>query len=186
VGANDETPFLIAGPDGHVLLDGGYSDTAPMIMASIARLGFDIKDVKVLLNSDPHLDHAGGLAALQQASGAELWASDPSAKAIEGGGVDNGVALLLRPVLRGLVGYPPARVAHRFKDDDTIRVGPIVLTAHVTPGHTPGCTSWTFPVRDADRVLNVVSACSLKVVIGARYPDQRADLGRSVATKPPR
>ena len=61
------------------MLDGGYPSTAPMIMASIAKLGFDIKDVKVLLNSEPHPDHGGGLAVLQQASGAELWASDANA-----------------------------------------------------------------------------------------------------------
>ena len=87
VGANDVTSFLITGPEGHVLLDGGYPGTAPMIMASIATLGFDIKDVKVLLNSLPHGDHAGGLAALQQASGAQLWASEASADVIASGGI---------------------------------------------------------------------------------------------------
>jgi metallo-beta-lactamase class B len=66
VGANDVAVFLITGPEGHVLLDGGYPGTPPMIMASIATLGFDIKDVKVLLNSEPHPDHAGGLGVLQQ------------------------------------------------------------------------------------------------------------------------
>src|SRR6187431_3448637 len=76
VGANDVAAFLITGPEGHVVLDGGYPTTAPMIMASIAKLGFDIRDVKVLLNSEPHLDHAGGLAALQEASSAQLWASE--------------------------------------------------------------------------------------------------------------
>ncbi len=76
VGANDPAAFLITGPEGHVVLDGGKHSTAPMIMASIASLGFDIKDVKVLLNSEPRPEHAGGLAALQQASGAELWASE--------------------------------------------------------------------------------------------------------------
>ena len=73
VGANDVAAFLITGPGGHIVLDGGYPSTAPMIMASIAKLGFNIKDVKVLLNSEPHPDHAGGLGVLQQASGAELW-----------------------------------------------------------------------------------------------------------------
>ena len=76
--------------------------------------------------------------------------------------------------------YPPARVDHRFKDGDTIQVGPIALTAHVTGGGTRGCTSWSFAVRDGDRVLNVVSACSLQVVQGMRYPEQRADIQRSL------
>ncbi len=180
VGANDIAAFLITGPEGHVVLDGGYPTTAPMIMASIAKLGFDIKDVKVLLNSEPHPDHAGGLGVLQQASGAELWASEASADAIASGGDDPDIVLPLRALIRiGILGYPATRVDHRFKDGDTIRVGPIALTAHVTGGHTRGCTSWSFPVRDGDRVLNVVSACSLVVLQGMRYPEQGADLERS-------
>jgi metallo-beta-lactamase class B len=195
VGANDVTSFLITGPEGHVLIDGGYSDTAPLVLASIATLGFDIRDVKVLLNSEPHMDHAGGLSALQQASGAELWASEDSANVIASGGDDpsmaalqwrgeKAAALLVGLALHALswVGagsYPTARVDHRFKDGDTIRVGPVALTAHITGGHTRGCTSWSFKVRDGDRDLDVVSACSLKVVLGARYPEQGADLERS-------
>jgi metallo-beta-lactamase class B len=176
VGANDVTSFLITGPEGHVVLDGGYPRTAPMIMASIAKLGFDIKDVSVLLNSHPHSDHAGGLAALQQASGAELWASEASADVIASGGDDPNMGPWRVFFWMGALSYPAARVDHRFKDGDTIRVGPIALTAHVTAGHTPGCTSWSFPVRDGDRVL---SACSLKVMLGARYPERGADLERS-------
>ncbi len=79
VGANDVAAFLITGPEGHVVLDGGYPTTAPMIMASIAKLGFDIKDVKVLPNSEPHPEHAGGLGVLQLAAGAEVWASEARA-----------------------------------------------------------------------------------------------------------
>jgi metallo-beta-lactamase class B len=180
VGANDAAAFLLTGPEGHVLLDGGYPGTAPMIMASIARLGFDVRDVRVLLNSDPHSDHAGGLAALQRTSGAELWASEASAYSIASGGDDPDIVLPLRALIRiRLLGYPAARVDHRFRDGDTIRVGPIALTAHVTGGHTRGCTSWSFPVRDGDRVLNVVSACSLVVLGALRYPGQGADLERS-------
>jgi metallo-beta-lactamase class B len=180
VGANDIAAFLITGPEGHVVLDGGYPSTAPMIMASIAKLGFDIKDVKLLLNSEPHPDHAGGLTVLQQVSGAELWASEASADAIASGGDDPDIVLPLRALIRiGILGYPATRVDHRFKDGDTIRVGPIALTAHVTGGHTRGCTSWSFPVRDGDRVLNVVSACSLVVLQRMRYPEQGADLERS-------
>jgi metallo-beta-lactamase class B len=180
VGANDVTAFLITGPEGHVVLDGGYPTTATMIMASIAKLGFDIKDVKVLLNSEPHPDHAGGLGVIQQASGAELWASDASADSIAAGGDDPDIFLPLRALIRiGILGYPATRVDHRFKDGDTIRVGPIALTAHITGGHSRGCTSWSFPVRDGDRVLNVVSACELVVLAAMRYPEQRADLERS-------
>src|SRR5258707_3297366 len=78
VGANDVSAFLITGPEGHIVLDAGYPTTPTMIMGSIAKLGFDIKDVKVLLNSQPHPDHAGGLAVLQRRSRAEVGASDPA------------------------------------------------------------------------------------------------------------
>jgi metallo-beta-lactamase class B len=181
VGASDVTSFLITGSAGHVLIDGGYADTAPLILASVAKLGFDVRDVRVLLNSEPHMDHAGGLSALQQASGAELWASDASANVITAGGDDASMAVLpWRALFRlGIGSYPPARVDHRIKDGDTIRVGPIALTAHITAGHTRGCTSWSFSVRDRGRVLNVVSACSLRVVLGARYAEQGGDLERS-------
>jgi metallo-beta-lactamase class B len=178
VGANDVTSFLITGPQGHVLIDGGYPGTAPMIIASIAKLGFDIADVKVLLNSEPHYDHAGGLAELQKASGAELWASEASADALASGGYDRGTPLPMRAV-SWAIRYPAPRVDHRFKDGDTIRLGPIQLTAHITGGHTRGCTSWSFPVQDGDRVLQVVSACSLVVLQGTGYPGYRTDFERT-------
>jgi len=181
IGANDVAAFLIAGPEGHVVLDGGYPSTAPMIMASIAKLGFNIKDVKLLLNSEPHPDHGGGLTVLQQSSGAQLWASDASADSLAAGGDDPDLILPLRALIWiGVLGYPAARVDHRFKDGDVIRVGPIALTAHVTAGHTRGSTSWSFPVRDGDRLLNVVSVCDLGVLATSRYPEQAADRERSV------
>jgi metallo-beta-lactamase class B len=180
VGASDAAAFLITGPQGHVLIDGGYPGTAPMIMASVTKLGFDIKDVKLLLNSEPHHDHAGGLAELQRASGAQLWASGPSADAIAAGGDDPDILLPLRPLFWiGLLGYPPARVDRRIRDGETVRVGPVALKAHITGGHSRGCTSWSFPVRDGDRVLTAVSACSLIVLGAVRYPEQGADLERS-------
>ena len=174
VGANDVTSFLIAGPEGHVLIDGGYPATPSLILASIAELGFDIKDVKLLLNSEPHYDHGGGLADLQKASAAKLWASEPSSAALRAGGYDRDIPFPLR-AWTWMFRYPEARVDHRFKDADTIRVGPIAITAHITGGHTRGCTSYFFPVRDGDRVLNVVSACSLVMLQGTGYPGYRED-----------
>jgi metallo-beta-lactamase class B len=180
VGATDAAAFLITGPEGHVVLDGGYPSTAPMIIASVEKLGFSIRDVKVLLNSEPHPDHAGGLGVLQQASGAELWASEASAYTLASGGDDPDAILPLRALVRiGVVGYPPIRVDHRFKDGDTIRVGPLTLLAHITGGHTRGCTSWSFSVRDGERMLNVVSACDLGILGTTRYSEQATDLERS-------
>jgi metallo-beta-lactamase class B len=191
VGANDVTSFLITGPQGHILIDGGYPGTPPLIMASIAKLGFKITDVKVLLNSHAHFDHAGGLAELQKASGAQLWISEGDADAVASGGVDDASNTFLPATILAhmrIVSYPAPRVDHRFNDGAKIRVGPIELTAHITPGHTRGCTTWTFPVRDGNRVLNVVDKCSLNLLAGMkltepeRYPGIRADFERSFRT----
>lgn len=185
VGENDITSFLLTGPEGHVLIDGGYPDTAAKIMASLAQLGFDIRDVKVLLNSEPLFDHAGGLAALQEASGAELSVSEASADAIASGGADDLSVPFKFVVGAGMHRYPAPRAGHRFKDGATIRLGPITLTAHITGGHTRGCTSWSFPVRDGGRELQVVRICSLTVLPGRSlvepesYPGIRADFERS-------
>ena len=186
VGSTGITSFLLTGPDGHVLIDGGYPETAPLIIGSIAKLGFDIRDVKVLLNSHAHFDHAAGLRELQEASGAQLWISDGDADLIASGGRNDRTFGPLRHL--GLGRFPAARVDHRFRDGDTIRVGPIALTAHVTAGHTPGCTSWSFPVRDGVRELLAVSICSLsmlpfmKLVEPESYPGIRSDFERSFAT----
>ncbi len=188
VGGSDTTSFLLTGSGGHVLIDGGYAATAPLIIASIARLGFDIRDVKVLLNSEPHADHAGGLAALQKASGAELWASDASAVAIASGGDEgaNSTALLYRAFAWvGLVSYPAARVDQRFQDGATIRAGSIAVTAHITGGFTRGSTSWSFVVHDGGRELQVVRVSSLDVLPATSlvepesYPGIRTDYERS-------
>ena len=178
VGASDIAAFLVAGPAGHVLIDGGYPRTPELIMRSIARLGFRIEDVKVLLNSEPHYDHAGGLAALQAASGADVWASEASAAAIESGGYDRDIPFPLRAVTWANR-YPAARVTRRFRDGDTLRVGSTVIIAHVTGGHTRGCTSYEIPVRDGDRALTVVSACSLVRLGGTSYPGQGRDFPRT-------
>ncbi|MEO5588536.1 MAG: subclass B3 metallo-beta-lactamase [Gemmatimonadaceae bacterium] len=180
VGANDVASFLITGPEGHVLIDGGYPGTPPLIMASIAKLGFDIRDVRVILNSEPHYDHAGGLAALQTASGAVVWASDASADVIASGGDDPANTFPIRALWwSGLIRYPRVPVAHRFADGDAIRVGSTAITAHITPGHTRGCTSYEFPVNDGDRILNVVSACSLIMMGGSKYPGIQDDVQRT-------
>ena len=178
VGANDVSAFLITGPAGHVLIDGGYPGTAPMIVASIAKLGFDVRDVKVLLNTDPHFDHAGGLAALQAASGAALLASAPSAVSIAAGGYDREIPMPLR-ALSWANRYPAPRIDGRLADGDTIRVGPIAIAAHVTGGHTRGCTSYSLRVREGDRTLQVVSACSLRMLQATGYPGHRADFERA-------
>lgn len=188
VGATGITAFLLTGPEGHVLIDGGYPETAPLIMASIAKLGFNITDVKVLLNSHAHSDHAGGLRALQEASGAELWVSEGDAEVMVAGRNSADPALGPLRFVAAVLGqgsFPAPRIDHRFKDGQTIRLGPLALTAHVTAGHTRGCTSWSFPVRDGDRELLAVNIGSLtlfpfvSLVEPEAYPGIRSDFERS-------
>jgi len=187
VGASDVASFLITGPEGHVLIDGGYPGSTDLIKESIAQLGFKITDIKVLLSSEALHDHAGGLADLKKASGAELWASDASTESLESGGDEEPSGTMLYKVIiaTGLQRFPPVHVDHRFKDGDTVRVGSIELVAHLTPGRTKGCTTWTFPVRDGDRVLRVVDLCNLTPQPGMRlagpqqYPGIRDDFEKT-------
>jgi metallo-beta-lactamase class B len=186
VGATGITSFLLTGPEGHILIDGGYRETAPLIIASIAKLGFSIRDVKILLNSHAHADHAGGLRELQEASGAELWISEGDAGLVSSGGAWDSTYGPLRYL--GLGRFPAGRVDHRFTDGTTVRLGPLAVTAHVTAGHTPGCTSWSFPVRHRDRELLAVNVGSLsllpfmKFVEPESYPGIRSDFERSFQT----
>jgi len=176
VGTESLSVFLITGPDGHVLLDSGYP---PATIAAITKLGFNIKDVKVLINSDAH-EGAQGTQELRKAAGAQVWASDANARVIAAGGDDPDFRQPLKTLASlGAMRYTPARVDHVLTDGETLHVGPVALTAHVTAGKSRGCTSWSFPVRDGDRMLNVVSACALTRMGGIRYPQQDADLERS-------
>ena len=186
VGSTGVTAFLLTGPQGHVLIDGGYPETAPLIIGSIRKLGFDIKDVKVLLNTHAHFDHSGGLRELQDSSGAQLWISEGDADLVTRGGAgDRGFGPLR---FLGVGRFPAPRVVHRFKSDTTFRVGPVAVTAHVTAGHTPGCTSWSFPVHHGDRDLLAVDICSLSLlpfmsfVEPESYPGIRLDFERSFKT----
>ena len=190
VGGAGVAAFLITGPEGHVHIDGGYPESPPGIIANIAKLGFDIHDVKVLLNTHAHNDHAGGLRALQEASGAQLWISEGDAAAISAGrnSADRALGPLRFLAMLGFGKFPVPRIDHQFRDGDTVRVGPLELTAHVTAGHTRGCTSWSFPVRDGDRELLAVDICSLtlfpfvSLVEPESYPGIRADYEHSFET----
>jgi metallo-beta-lactamase class B len=182
VGDPADTAFLLVGDQGNLLIGAAGQDDAHKIADSVEQLGFDIRDVEVLLA-------AGGndsLAVVQQASGAELWASDTDAGAIASGGVNDSrmVYLPYRLMRRaGITAYPPARVDHRVKDNQTIRLGSLAVTAHVTSS----CTAWTFTVRDRDRDLHVVHRCGLELPYGASLVDPqrpdgiRADFERTLA-----
>jgi len=187
VGASDVATFLITSPQGHVLLDAGYPGSTDLIKASIAQLRFKLTDIKAIVSSEPLHDHAGGMADLQKASGAQVWASDSSAETLESGGESDAEGPAKYRFIQwvGMQRFPPVHVDHRIKDGDVVRVGPIELTAHITPGRSQGCTSWTFPVHESNRTLNVVSICDLTPQPGMRladpqyYPGIRGDFEKT-------
>lgn len=141
VGSRTVSAWLITDPRGHILIDGVVPQSAPMIAGNIARLGFDVRDVKYLLNSHAHVDHAGGLAGLKRRSGAIMVASAADKPFLEAGDIGHGPS--------GGVKFPPVRVDRVIADGEQLRVGATVLTAHVTPGHSPGCTSWSMDATGA-------------------------------------
>jgi metallo-beta-lactamase class B len=142
VGTRTVSAWLITGDKGHVLIDGVVPQSAPQIIGNIKALGYDIADVKYLLNSHAHFDHAGGLAALQRASGAVMVASAGDKPFLEAGRVDHGPSKD--------IAFPPVRVDRVVGEGDVVRIGTVALTAHMTPGHSPGCTSWSMPVTGTD------------------------------------
>jgi metallo-beta-lactamase class B len=177
VGSKGLAAYLITSSQGDILLDGTLAQNAPLIEASVRKLGFSLRDVKILLSSHAHPDHAGGLARLQKDTGAVLLASPGDRWALEHGRSrgDN---------TAGIGPWPPARVSRLLTDGETVRLGPIAMTALFTPGHTPGCTSWTVPVMDAGKTLTIAFPCSLtlagNVLKGNHaYPQIVADYRRS-------
>ncbi len=162
VGTEGLSAYLVTGPKGHILIDGGLPESAPLIAANIRTLGFRLHDVKYLLINHAHFDHAGGLAALKRATGAKLLASAGDAPSLAAG------RTLDRTDLRT---FPKVRVDERIGDGKSVRLGSTVLTAHLTPGHTRGCTSWS--MRTAGRT--VLFACSLTVAGNRLYPQVVSD-----------
>ena len=182
VGASDIAIFLIATDRGLILLDGGYQETAPQIRDNVARLGFKIADVKMLLNSHAHFDHAGGLAQLEAWSGARLLASAGDAPLLAAGGPD--FASGPDPHQPR---FPPVRADRLVRDGEAVTLGNTTLVAHLTPGHTPGCTTWTTRVAEGGKSYDVVFVCSTTVLPTYRltdhptYPGIAADYAHSFA-----
>ena len=180
VGASDVTSYLIVTPKGLILLDGGFAETAPQVESNIQALGYKLRDVKVLLNSHAHDDHAGGLAELKRATHASFAASAADAALIAKGGKDD-FSFGDRHL------YPPVQADRILKDGDTVELGGTTLTAHLTPGHTKGCTTWTMWVTEAGAPHNVVFLCSVSIldyplVNNPKYPGIADDFTHTFAT----
>lgn len=159
VGPHGLSAILIASPSGHILIDGALPESAQQIENHLRMLGFRLEDVKVILSSHVHFDHAGGIAELQRVTGATVMASPWSATVLTRGGVDPGDPQL--GDIRGIDKVASVKVLH---DGETVRVGPLALTAHFTPGHTPGGTSWTWRSCEGERCYNMVYADSVSPV----------------------
>jgi metallo-beta-lactamase class B len=164
VGVAGLSSILIDTNQGLILLDGDLPQSTPLIAANIARLGFRLADVKLIGNSHAHFDHAGGLAALQRATGAEVIASAKGAEALQ-----HGAPPPDDPQFASHGDFPAVQHVRVVADGDSVRLGDVALTAHYTPGHTPGGTTWTWQSCEAGRCLNVVYADSLTAVSSAGF-----------------
>ena len=164
VGTCGISAILIAGDDGHVLIDGGPANAANVIAANIEALGFKLSDVKLLLHSHEHHDHVGGLAELQRLTGARLLASSAAAAALTSGtaGADD-------PQFEDHGNFPATRVDVTIQDSEPVRLGHLTLTPIATPGHTPGALSWQWQACARGGCHTVVYADSLTPVSSDGY-----------------
>ena len=158
VGTDGLASYLITTPQGHILVDAVMPESTSQIKASIEKLGFKITDIKYVLNTHAHIDHTGGLAELKQASGGQLVAGEADKPLLEGGyypGAEDNEALK----------FPPVKVDRTVREGDKVTIGDVTLTARETPGHSPGCTSWEFSVKDGDATRPVLIFCSGTVAL---------------------
>jgi len=169
VGPRGLGSLLLTSDEGHVLLDGGLPESAPVIAANIERLGFRVEDIRWIAVTHEHYDHVGGVAALARASGATVVGSPSAARALMAGNV------LGDDPQQGFgataTAFPSVPRAQGMADGEVLRIGPISLVAHHTPGHTPGSTTWTWRSCESDRCLDLVYLDSLNAVSapGFRY-----------------
>jgi metallo-beta-lactamase class B len=164
IGTAGLSSILIVSDSGDVLIDGDLTESAPQIAANIRALGFRPEDVKLILNSHAHFDHAGGLAELQHLTGAKVWASPSSARGLQAGNLGQE-----DPQYGTIRGFPPVESVSVVSDGQTLKLGTIAITAHFTPGHTPGGTSWTWDSCDGEKCFHVVYADSLSAIAAPRF-----------------
>jgi metallo-beta-lactamase class B len=184
VGTYDLSTYLITTDEGHILINTGFAETVPQITAGIEQLGFDVDDVEILLATHAHVDHVAGLAELKRLTGGQMWMSELDAVLLEDGGKSDfrfgdGVNMSFEPV----------KVDRRLKDQDTIALGGVTLTAHHHPGHTKGATSYTLTVREGGRDYRVIIANLGGINPGVtvsgmpKYPTIAEDYARTFAAQ---
>jgi metallo-beta-lactamase class B len=179
VGVAGVTSLLVTTPQGHLLVDGAFAESAARILDNVRALGFKPEDVKVLLSTHAHVDHAGGLAQLKAKTGARLYAGALDLPLLARGGKDDFAFGDSLP-------FPPVTADVAVRDGDTFEIGGVRVRALATPGHTMGCTSWVLTVEDAGRPLRVViaggtTAPGYRLVDNPKYPEIAADFERTFA-----
>ncbi|WP_338691534.1 BJP family subclass B3 metallo-beta-lactamase [Bradyrhizobium sp. 26S5] len=158
VGTDGIAVYIIKTSQGLILMDTAMQQSTGMIKDNIAKLGFKVADIKDILNTHAHLDHTGGFAEIKQETGAQLIAGERDKPLLEGGyypGDEKNTDL----------GFPPVKVDRTVKEGDKVTLGDVTLTAHTTPGHSPGCTSWEMTVKDGNQERNVLFFCSGTVAL---------------------
>jgi metallo-beta-lactamase class B len=179
VGSKGLASYLITTPKGHILINSDLEASVPLLQDSIARLGFKIADVKVLLISHAHWDHDAGSAAIKKLTGASYMVMDGDVPVVESGGKTD-FQYNSKPEWL----YPPTKVDRVLHDGDEVKLGGTTLVAHLTPGHTRGCTTWTMKVSDGGKQLDAVIIGSpnvnpgYKLVGNALYPKIADDYRR--------
>jgi metallo-beta-lactamase class B len=179
VGSKGLANYLVTTPHGNILINSDMESSVPLIQASIEKLGFKFKDTRILLISHAHWDHDAGSAKIKELTGARYMVMDADVSVVESGGktdfqYGNDAHFL----------YPPARVDRVLHDGNEVRLGGAVLVAHLTPGHTKGCTTWSMKVTEGGKTYNVVIVGSpnvnpgYKLVHNDSYPQIAADYER--------
>ncbi len=165
VGTNNLACYLITTPAGHILIDTAMQESAPIILANITALGYKPKYIRIILSSHAHFDHVAGHADMKSATGAQVYASAADAVTLESGGTKG---------FHPLTPYKPVKVDKIIKDGDVVRLGNVALTAHLTPGHTEGNTTWTTTVEENGKKYEVVFAASMSINQGVQLVNSSA------------
>jgi metallo-beta-lactamase class B len=166
VGSKDLASYLITTPEGHIVINSGFERTVPLIRSSVESLGFKMTDIKILLASHAHSDHVAGHALLQELTGAKVYVMRGDDGVIASGGEGQYLYSVNR--------WKPCKVDRVLEDGDSVKLGGVTLVARLTPGHTKGCTTWTWRTESAGKTYDVVVIGSPNVNPGYRLVDNKS------------
>jgi len=179
VGLSNNTSYLITTPQGHFLIDPTLEQAVPDIRKNIEQLGFNVKDIKIILPTHAHSDHVGGLAEFKELTGAKVMIMAADAETVADGGKGE--------TRDGKPQWKPVAVDHPLHDGEKVDLGGVTMVAHLTAGHTKGCTSWSTVAEENGRKYNVVFVCSIRMtgvpLIGnTKYPNVADDHANGLKT----